>query len=197
MEKPKTSSEDTRSRILEAAIDLFSDKGFYATTTINIAKKAGVNEVTLFRHFTNKSMLFQEVLKQIKQLGFDADTVKYFQIEPEDAIRLGVHTTFQLFEHNPRAIRILVLALLHGVEGFEEDYVKNHKQVAIDFIAEAFRKLQEQKKITSTESPVILAHMVLSLTLEMAMQRVVVKSTPLREYDREALCESIIRLFLA
>jgi AcrR family transcriptional regulator len=197
METPKAGPEETRNKILEAAIDLFADKGFYATTTMKIAQKAGVNEVTLFRHFKNKNALFQEVLNEITRLGFDADTVKYFQIEPEDAIRLGVHTTFQLFEHNPRALRILVLSLLHGVEGFEENYVKNHKQVAIDFIAEAFRKLQEQGKITSKESPVILAHMLLSLTLEMAMQRVIVKSTPLNDYDRESLCESIIRLFMA
>jgi AcrR family transcriptional regulator len=43
----KTSSNDTkdaRSRILEAALDLFSEKGLEATTTLKIAKKAGVNE---------------------------------------------------------------------------------------------------------------------------------------------------------
>ncbi len=87
--------------------------------------------------------------------------------------------------------------MLHGIEGFEEDYVKNHKQVAIDFYRRGFQKTPGTEKITSTESPVVLAHMVHSLTLEMAMQRVIIKSTPLHEFDLEALCESFIRLFLA
>ncbi|RMF17660.1 MAG: TetR/AcrR family transcriptional regulator [Candidatus Dadabacteria bacterium] len=43
-----------RDRIIEAAFQLFTEKGIEATTTREIAAHAGVNEVTLFRHFGNK-----------------------------------------------------------------------------------------------------------------------------------------------
>lgn len=48
--------------ILEAARDLFSKKGFKAVTTRELAKKANVNEVTIFRHFKNKENLFEQVI---------------------------------------------------------------------------------------------------------------------------------------
>lgn len=55
--------KSTKEKILEAAYFLFSEKGYTATTTREIAQKASVSEVTLFRIFGNKENLFEEVLK--------------------------------------------------------------------------------------------------------------------------------------
>ena len=54
--------EDTRNRILKAALELFSTHGYTAATTRQIAGLAGVTEVTLFRHFPAKEKLFEEVV---------------------------------------------------------------------------------------------------------------------------------------
>lgn len=193
----KPDSDGARARILEASLDLFSDKGFHATTTRKIAQKAGVNEVTLFRHFNNKMSLFKEVLGEIQKVGFDSDRIKDMDIDPGDLIRLAVEYIFEIFEKHPREIRLLNLALLENVEGFEEEYVVIHANTALDFIADAFRKLQDQKRISSREIPEILAQMLLSQVLEMAAQRIVRKNTPLKKYDRATLCNSIIHLFMS
>ena len=50
---------NTEDKILNASIVLFSQKGFTAVTTKEIAKEAGVSEMTLFRHFENKHNLFE------------------------------------------------------------------------------------------------------------------------------------------
>ena len=49
---------DTGKKIIEAAQYLFSTKGYAATTTKDIANRAGISEVTLFRHFESKRNLF-------------------------------------------------------------------------------------------------------------------------------------------
>jgi len=49
-----TATEDAGSRILDAASELFAERGYASTTTRAIAERAGVNEVTLFRKFQNK-----------------------------------------------------------------------------------------------------------------------------------------------
>jgi AcrR family transcriptional regulator len=54
--------KQTRDRILEAALGLFSKKGFLGATTRQIAEEAGTAEVTLFRHFSSKERLFEEVI---------------------------------------------------------------------------------------------------------------------------------------
>jgi AcrR family transcriptional regulator len=49
--------------ILDAALRLFSQKGFLGATTRQIAREAGVAEVTLFRRFGSKEELFAEVIR--------------------------------------------------------------------------------------------------------------------------------------
>ncbi|NES80902.1 MAG: TetR/AcrR family transcriptional regulator [Moorea sp. SIO2B7] len=53
--------DDTRSRILKAALRLFARKGYDGTTTRDLAAEASVAEGTIFRHFTNKKAILVEV----------------------------------------------------------------------------------------------------------------------------------------
>ncbi len=68
----KTSSKDrTHQRLIDAARAEFGDRGIEAATTRCIAKRAGVNEVTLFRHFESKQKLLSAVV-QNTSADFDA-----------------------------------------------------------------------------------------------------------------------------
>ena len=49
-----TAATDTAEKIVTAAAQLIAERGYAATSTRAIAERAGVNEVTLFRHFGNK-----------------------------------------------------------------------------------------------------------------------------------------------
>src|SRR5579863_6681123 len=48
------SGEDARRRLQQAALELFGERGYEATTTAEIAARAGVTERTFFRHFADK-----------------------------------------------------------------------------------------------------------------------------------------------
>ncbi len=54
---------DTKEKLLEATLELISEKGYLGASTREIAQMAGVSELTLFRHFGKKERLFEEVLK--------------------------------------------------------------------------------------------------------------------------------------
>lgn len=54
---------EVRDRILQAAALVFADAGFRGATTRRIAQEAGVNEVTLFRHFGSKQRLLAAALQ--------------------------------------------------------------------------------------------------------------------------------------
>lgn len=70
---------ETRNRLMAVALKLFSEDGYYATTTKRIAQEAGVNELTLFRHFGSKENLFQETTENVVQeigVKHEIDTLK-------------------------------------------------------------------------------------------------------------------------
>ena len=71
-----TSTDETRDRILAAAADIISRRGYARATTRIIAEAAGVNEVTLFRHFGSKHNLLSEVIQKHSALPDLTDLIE-------------------------------------------------------------------------------------------------------------------------
>ncbi|MEA4944516.1 MAG: helix-turn-helix domain-containing protein [Propionicimonas sp.] len=60
--------DQTHNEIAAAALDLFDQQGFRATTMEDIARKVGVSTRTVFRHFPTKSDLVFDWLPGLEQL---------------------------------------------------------------------------------------------------------------------------------
>jgi AcrR family transcriptional regulator len=75
-----TQADLTRERLVRAALELFTAQGYHDTTTPAIAKKAGVAEGTMYRHFAGKQQLFNELYRDAarwaERLVKDADALK-------------------------------------------------------------------------------------------------------------------------
>lgn len=67
---PKTAQ--THTRLLKAATEVFATEGVTGATTREIARVAGVNEVTLFRHFQTKEQLLAAVIQEVAALQAEA-----------------------------------------------------------------------------------------------------------------------------
>jgi AcrR family transcriptional regulator len=59
-----SSVDQTRQRLLDAAAETLNRDGIQGATTREIARRASVNEVTLFRHFKSKEQLLRAVLQR-------------------------------------------------------------------------------------------------------------------------------------
>jgi AcrR family transcriptional regulator len=62
----------TRDRLLEAARELFTTLGYHATTTPILAKRAGVAEGTIYRHFPSKQALLNAAYQESQRWGVAA-----------------------------------------------------------------------------------------------------------------------------
>src|SRR5262245_33921222 len=64
----RLSAEDAAelpNRLLDAAMKLFSEQGFAATTMDQIAKEAGASTKTIYARYSNKTEILKEVVKRI------------------------------------------------------------------------------------------------------------------------------------
>jgi TetR/AcrR family transcriptional regulator, repressor of fatR-cypB operon len=66
---PRRDGAATRQRLLRAALELFTTNGFLATTTPEIAAKAGVAEGTIYRHFSGKEELLVSAYRESQGWG--------------------------------------------------------------------------------------------------------------------------------
>jgi AcrR family transcriptional regulator len=60
----RRSSEEVRSLLISAAVELFAEKGYAGATTREIADRAGVSGTLLFRNFGGKAGLFRAAVIQ-------------------------------------------------------------------------------------------------------------------------------------
>lgn len=98
---------DTRERILQAALSLIGKRGVKGATTLAIAKEAGVNEVTIFRHFQNKEGLLQAAVKRVSYVP----SIKKFIRQNvtgvlEEDLYLFANTYHRLLQENAELILI-------------------------------------------------------------------------------------------
>lgn len=56
---------DSRQRILDAAEDLFAERGLNATAVTDIADRVGVSGPALYKHYPNKRAIFEAVLQRL------------------------------------------------------------------------------------------------------------------------------------
>lgn len=58
---------NVRDQLLEAAARVYAEAGYRGATTRRIAFEAGVNEITLFRHFGSKDALIRQAIARCQQ----------------------------------------------------------------------------------------------------------------------------------
>jgi AcrR family transcriptional regulator len=93
----------SRARLQDAALDLFQERGYSATTTAAIAERASVTDRTFYRHFKDKSEVLFGDEGRIEQLMVDAVTASESSVA--GALREALHALAQDFE--PRRAKIV------------------------------------------------------------------------------------------
>lgn len=99
----------TREKILDAALRRFSEKGYLGATTREIAQEARVAEITLFRHFSSKEVLFEAVLSTHSFLPALREIIPSIKEKPiEEALSLIALKYLATLEKRRDFIKILL-----------------------------------------------------------------------------------------
>jgi AcrR family transcriptional regulator len=93
---------DVRDALLKATIKVFAEAGTRGATTRRIAQEAGVNEVTLFRHFKSKDDLLKTALSTLADI-VSARTLPDRPEDPRTELTDWAHDHYQQI-HKLRAL---------------------------------------------------------------------------------------------
>ncbi|MDW0116931.1 helix-turn-helix domain-containing protein [Sporosarcina thermotolerans] len=106
---------EKQKQILVAATEMFAEKGFAATSTNEIAKKAGVAEGTIFRHYKTKKELLLSIVTpmMVKMLApfiiKDLNKVLDKEFEHfEDFLRAMIKNRQEFLEKNLKVVQIFL-----------------------------------------------------------------------------------------
>lgn len=125
--RPRQRRKETRPQeLLDAALELFVEKGFAAARSEEVARRAGVSKGTLYLYYPSKEELFKAVVRQkLTQLIAEGqDLVGSFEGSTSDLLRLLVHIWWERFGNTPAAgIHKVVIAEVRNFPELAQFYV--------------------------------------------------------------------------
>ncbi|WP_394826484.1 TetR family transcriptional regulator [Pendulispora albinea] len=146
------SINETRQRILAAALELFAERGFTATTTAALAQRAGVAEKTLFSQFKSKERLFEEtlspaVLEMVAPEIFSSltETISVPWERLDDFLRAVMANRVEFAKLHRSKLKLIFQELLLRPELFQRFLERGQRDLFPKFVqlAEHFERLGE------------------------------------------------------
>ena len=186
---------DKQLKIIEAAVEIFSTKGFAASSTSEIAQKAGVAEGTIFRHYkTKKDLLLSIVTPMMARLIAPFILKDFNKVlnsaypKYEDFLRALIKNRMEFARHNLPIIKIM----LHELP-FQNDLNLQFKEHIASKVIQRMKEItdhfQKEGQIIPLPSPVVIR---LSITVLIGFLFTRFLLLPELEWDEEQEIEFTI-----
>jgi len=157
----------TKLQIMEAAISLFSRKGFNGTTTKEIAQEAGIAEGTIFRHYTNKLEILYGMTDSLMPL-IGVETLKKAieessQMDAGQALEHIIRNRFELISAGRDVLRIILVEMQYDSH-LREVYIERVYKPIVKMIREFFSERMRSGEFREA-NPNLLTSMMFSTIL--------------------------------
>ena len=112
-----------KKKIMRSAVDLISSKGYNGTSTLNIAKHAGLSQATLFKYFKTKDDLLTAILHPVVPGLFGRFFEELLTFETtEEKVHYLVHNRMSYLKNN----RALIKIIFHEI--FSNNQLRNEQK---------------------------------------------------------------------
>ncbi|MGE6540612.1 TetR/AcrR family transcriptional regulator [Bacillus luti] len=187
-------------RILEAAVDMFGEKGYASTSTSEIAKRAGVAEGTIFRYYkTKKDLLLAVVMPTLTKFAapffvqaFAKEIFKSEYESYEGLLKVVIHNRFEFAKKHFPMIKILIQEV-----PFQPELKAEIQQLIETELFSHFKKLivkfQEKGEIIEMPPSSVL-RLTLSAVLGLLLTRFLL--LPEEKWEDEVEIENTIQFIL-
>jgi AcrR family transcriptional regulator len=165
--------DETRQRIVDATIELHELQGAAQTTISEIAKRAGVGRVTVYRHFADEEQLFAACSGHYFSQHPFPDLERWRQIaDARERLREGLREAYTWHEENRQMIGMALaeardLPIMAGYHGFWDDaarvltaawHVRGGRRarleaaIALALSHETYRTLVRERRLTHDDA---------------------------------------------
>lgn len=148
---------DKREAILEAALELFVERGYHATAVPLVAERAGVGAGTIYRYFASKEALVNALYRHWKQaMATQAIAVVDADLPPREQFHRLWRRLFHFASAQPRAFAFLEL---HHHAAYLDADSRALGQRVIGLARMFLERLQVDKVVKPVPADVLMAVM--------------------------------------
>lgn len=140
----ETEKYATKQRVLFAAKEVFIEKGKDGARMQEIADRAGVNKAMLFYYYTNKDILYEEVLRtNILQIFNQIRKIIISEIDPHKKLEQFVNAYINFIGENRNLPKLIMREVASGGENIKK-VIREIKQEMSPAIPSSFISMIEK-----------------------------------------------------
>lgn len=199
--KQQERSLRTKQKLLNAALDAFSEGGFAGTSTRDIAARAGVHHPLITYHFSNKDRLWRSAVKYVFAKFLDAlkaSQVKYANECPKTRFASMIKIYVYYAANHPALHKIILQESSNPssrLEWLSENFLKPLSEVSSKYIVEL-----QDKGVVGPGNPQMIYNMIRVSSGGLIARALELKSTSNIDFSSdetlEELTDLIVRTFL-
>jgi len=196
--KERMSGEQRRGQIIDAALELFAEKGFSGTKTREIAEHAGISETLIFQHFKTKEDLYRAALRE---LFAHHPVIPEIEEKVENKDDGGVFTALALHmithaRQDPRIFRLSAFAALEGSDFADILHSGEDSPVRISELLASYIEQRIKDGMFKHVNAVIVARLFIeTIFMHIVDQEVALTGPPL-SFPVEETVEELVNVFL-
>jgi TetR/AcrR family fatty acid metabolism transcriptional regulator len=164
----RTRERGKHQRILQAAVKIFAEKGFYKAKISEIAREAEVADGTVYLYFKNKDdiliQLFEEEMdRMIESMRGELSRFE----EPLEKLKAFVRRHLGVVEENPRLAEVIQVELRQSNK-FVKNYTNRKFQEYLNLVEEIIRQGQQRGVVRPDIEPSIAKRAIFGALDEMS-----------------------------
>lgn len=155
----------TKDKIFDAALDLFSKKGYDSVSVRTIASEVGIKESSIYNHYSSKKDILMSILNYFEEYfkgnPLDDENIrKLLEENPEEFYHQGSEMFKQrIFEEKILKIMKLIFVQMYQIDEVKEFFLREILGGSTDFWSDVFEILIQKNVIGSDCNPNKLAEM--------------------------------------
>ncbi len=191
----RLSAKQRREKIVTSAIALFSEKGFSGTTTRALARKAGISEALLFRHFPDKKSLYEAILETKREERIPA-LLANLPVDKGPGPLL-CELALRIEGQNARDPSFLRLLLFSALEGHKlSDLFFQRRTLPVrEFLIDYFRKQIQERRLRKID-PETTALAFMAMVFGYIQSRIILRIPQVVRRPSADLLKSYVEIFL-
>jgi len=186
------SNNDKYHKILNAAIKVFADQGYYKSTISQVAKEAGVADGTIYIYFKNKADILFNFFSYKTRMVFDRfkDEVEKAD-NAEDKLRNLIRRHLSEFQRDPNVAVVFQREALNA-RHIDEVMIKDIAKMYLDILDDIIRQGQNEGSIRKNFQKGLVKRFILGAVNEVINTWVVTGG----KYDLASMADPLVDLYL-
>jgi AcrR family transcriptional regulator len=193
--KPKV-VEDRREQVIDAALRVFSQKGFTSTTNKDIAREAGITPGLIYYYFESKEKLLEAIIEARSPLRLVASPPQQIAtMPPEDFLKFMIRRVLGIMEGENfvQFIRVMIPEVIRNpqvtplVAGFFERLT--------GFLTSYFESKMETGELRRTDAA-LTAQVFMGSIIGFVLRRHIIRDPLALQYSHEQIADAVVETVL-